>query len=90
MRGTLSQLKYTFKDQEQAAEIATYILQHFPEQRLRFYNQYTESMNGVSNTNVGQSALGRFKDAMQGANLKKAVAGTSPLDVVESVFHVAN
>lgn len=89
LRGTLSQLKYTFKDQEQAAEIATYLLQHFPEQRLRFYNQYTESMNGVSNTNVGQSALGRFKDAMQG-DLKKAVAGVGPLDVVESLFHVAN
>ena len=89
LRGTLSQLKYTFKDQEQAAEIATYLLQHFPEQRLRFYNQYTESMQGVSNTNVGQSALGRFKDAMQG-DLKKAVSGASPLGVIESLFHVAN
>jgi len=101
LRGTLSQLKYAFKDQEQGAEITTYILQHFPEQQARFYNQYSENLAGLSNANPGQSALSKFKDSMDsGEGIDKATGKfvgtalkntkTNPVKAIEGLYHIAN
>lgn len=85
--GTLSHLKYVITSREEAANMTKFLLSHFPEQNSRFFNAYTESMQDLTNANMGQAALGKFEKGVKGSGKKGKF---DPLDFVEGAYHLLN
>ena len=56
-KNTIAQLKHTYSNQEDAANIAQFMLDAFPEQKTRYFNQYSEVKNILNKKNPSQSAL---------------------------------
>ena len=56
-KNTIAQLKHTYSNQEDAANIAQFMLDAFPEQKTRYFNQYSEVKNTLSKKNPSQSML---------------------------------
>jgi len=82
MKGSVAQLKHTFFDPGDAANMAQFMLDAFPDQKMRFYNQYSEVSNKLAKGNPGQAALSK-----QSSGLSKVNAG---LDKWENVVHTLN
>jgi hypothetical protein len=57
MRNTLAQLENTFFYQQDSANIAQFLLDLAPEQKMRFYNQFTEVVNKLAKKNPGQAMM---------------------------------
>lgn len=57
MKNTLAHLQNTFFYSADSARIAQFLLDIAPEQRMRFYNMYSEVTNKINRGNPGQSAL---------------------------------
>ncbi len=82
-KNTIAQLKHTYGNQEDAANIAQFMLDAFPEQKVRFYNQYSEVKNTLVKKNPAQSALSNKQS--------KLSEGTNPvLDAWESGITTLN
>lgn len=57
MRNTLAQLENTFFYQQDSANIAQFLLDLAPDQKMRFYNQFTEVVNKLAKKNPGQAMM---------------------------------
>ena len=80
--GSLAQLKHTFFDPGDAGTVAKFMLDAFPDQRMRFYNQYSEISNKLATGNPGQNALSKQSGG---------VAKENPiLDTWENAIHHVN
>ncbi len=82
LQNTLSQLKHTYYDPGDAGVTAKFMLDQFPDQKMRFYNQYSEVNNKLAKKNKGQTAL-----ASQSNGLTKT---NKVLDTWENGIHVLN
>ena len=68
-KNTIAQLKHTYGNQEDAANIAQFMLDAFPEQKVRFYNQYSEVKNTLVKKNPAQAALSNKQSKLsEGSN----------------------
>ena len=68
-KNTIAQLKHTYGNQEDAANIAQFMLDAFPEQKVRFYNQYSEVKNTLVKRNPAQAALSNKQSKLsEGSN----------------------
>tara|TARA_R110000822_G_scaffold280643_2_gene402252 strand:- start:75 stop:3653 length:3579 start_codon:yes stop_codon:yes gene_type:complete len=56
-KNTIAQLKHTYGNQEDAGNVAQFMLDAFPEQKVRYYNQYSEVKNTLNKKNPGQASL---------------------------------
>ena len=82
-KNTVAQLKHTYGNQEDAANIAQFMLDAFPEQKVRFYNQYSEVKNTLVKKNPAQAALSNKQS--------KLSEGTNPvLDKWEGAITTLN
>lgn len=82
-KNTIAQLKHTYANQEDAANIAQFMLDAFPEQKVRFYNQYSEVKNTLVKKNPAQAALSNKQS--------KLSEGTNPvLDKWEGAITTLN
>lgn len=82
-KNTIAQLKHTYENQEDAANIAQFMLDAFPEQKVRFYNQYSEVKNTLVKKNPAQAALSNKQS--------KLSEGTNPvLDKWEGAITTLN
>lgn len=81
-QGSLAQLKHTFFDPGDAGTIAKFMLDAFPDQKARFYNQYSEISNKLGKGNPGQNALSKQSEGLSKSNVI--------LDKWENVIHHAN
>lgn len=81
-KGSMAQLKHTYFDYGDAATTAQFMLDAFPDQKARFYNQYADISAKLAQGNPGQNSLSK-----QSTGLTK----TSPiLDTWEDVIHKFN
>ena len=68
-KNTIAQLKHTYGNQEDAANIAQFMLDAFPEQKVRFYNQYSEVKNTLAKKNPAQATLSNKQSKLsEGSN----------------------
>ena len=81
-KGSLAQLKNTFFDPEDSAVVAQFLLDAFPDQKMRFYNQYSEISNKLAKGNPGQNALAKQSDGLTKTN--------KILDTWENAIHHVN
>jgi len=81
-QGSLAQLKQTYFDPQDAATVAKFMLDVFPDQKVRFYNQYSEVSNKLAKGNPGQNALSKQGDGLTKSN--------QLLDTWEDIIHHAN
>ena len=65
MRNTLAHLQNTFFYSADSARIAQFLLDIAPEQRMRFYNMYSEVTNNLNRNNPGQASLAGKSNGLQ-------------------------
>ena len=82
-KNTIAQLKHTYSNQEDAANIAQFMLDAFPEQKTRYFNQYSEVKNILNKKNPSQSMLADKQSKLsEGTNtvLEKWESGITTLN----------
>ena len=82
-KNTIAQLKHTYGNQEDAANIAQFMLDAFPEQKTRYFNQYSEVRNILNKKNPSQASLATKQSKLsEGTNvvLEKWESGITTLN----------
>lgn len=82
IRSMIAQLEHTFYDPKDAATISQFLLELNPEQRARFFNQFSEVVNPLNKNNPAQAALSKQSNGLQ--------TQTPILDKWEAVINWAN
>jgi hypothetical protein len=84
IRSILAQAEHTFYDRKDAATLTQFMLEIYPKQKGRFYNQYSEVTNTLGKTNKGQNSTARLSEGV----LKKTAS--KALDKVEGFMTSMN
>ena len=81
-KGTFAQLNSTYLDYGDSAKIAQFMLDAFPEQKMKFFNQYADISAKLAKGNPGQNALSKQSG---GVTERRPI-----LDAWENTIHTMN